>query len=161
MRTWWCSPAQLRDAEDELPCIPPPDGLSEETLAVWQREAPYALVARTLTPASAGSFRDLCEVTVARDAMRDQIRREGYTLDEPVFDKQGNQVGTRTIKHPLLAEYRGLEVRVEAARARFSLAPTGRPMMEDDEHRHQSKSPTSPLDVLQRAAAGSRAPART
>jgi phage terminase small subunit len=96
--------------------VPPPADLPLDQLALWQQLAPFALEARTLTPATALAFRDLCEAIVVKRALLAEIQKDGWTRN-PVSGKKA---------HPLLGHHRGMMQRVEAGMARFKLAPIGK-----------------------------------
>lgn len=96
------------------PQFQPPRDLKEGVREVWNRLAPHAFDARTLTRGTADAFRDLCEAVVVRDGLLSKIQADGYG------DKEGH--------HPLLSHYRGMYQRVEAGMLKFRLAPLGKPM---------------------------------
>lgn len=82
-----------------------PSHLDAEGLAVWAELAPHALELRTLTPATAMAFGDLCRAIV--------------------FER-------KLALSPLAAagaDHRGMMARVEAGRARFRLTPDGKPVV--------------------------------
>jgi hypothetical protein len=97
--------------------VPMPEGMSELHQEVWERYEAHARAAGTLTPATAGAFRDLCEAVVVRDGLLTAIHLAGYT------DKDG-------AKQPLLSEWRQLCQQVRTAMKEFRLAPVGKAMAE-------------------------------
>ncbi len=102
-----------------------PQGLPTDQQTVWTELAPLALEQRTLTPATAGSFRDLCHAIVVRDGLLATIQAQGWTFLKISVDGAGVE-HQELKKHPLVADHRGWEQRVEAGRARFRLAPIGK-----------------------------------
>lgn len=104
--------------------VPMPD-LPEAEAAVWASEAPLAIEQRTLTPATAGSFREFCELVVRMRRLWTTIDTDGLTYIKTSVDGAGVE-HQELKKHPLLPDYRGLVQRVEAARTRFRLAPIGK-----------------------------------
>lgn len=85
--------------------VDPPRHLDEEGLAVWKELAPHALELRTLTPATAMAFGDLCRAIVfERKLAMSALAAAG-------------------------ADHRGMMSRVEAGRARFRLIPDGKPVV--------------------------------
>lgn len=101
-----------------------PGGLSATERKVWRALSPHALASRTLTPATALAFRDLCEAVVMKDEIRSELRGHGgYTTE----GKEGLKA------HPLIAQYRTILQRVEAGLTRFMLAPLGKPTAGDDD----------------------------
>lgn len=111
----------------KLPILPPPDGLTEAQRAVWVDLAPHAAGERTLTPATAAAFRDLCEAIVSKARMQAQIDADGLTYLKVTIDGAG-QEHQEVKAHPLISQHRGLMQRVEAGFARFRLAPSGKPL---------------------------------
>ena len=105
-----------------LPAVAAPMDLPPAHRVVWDRLAPHALAARTLTEGTAGAFRALCETVEMYETMRSQVDREGLTVDRVAAD--GVAIETRA--HPLLSHVRGMMVRMEAGLARFRLAPFGK-----------------------------------
>ena len=81
-----------------------PEPLDEEAAAVWERLAPHALAAQTLTDGTAQAFALLCRQVVLE-------RKLAACADA------GH------------ASHRGMMQRVEAGYVRFALAPMGKPIM--------------------------------
>lgn len=88
------------------PAVSAPAGIDANPLAAWQRLAPFAVKAGTLTPATAEAFAMGCRVLV--------LERE---------------VGTT---NPGGADHRGLLMRAEAFLLHFGLAPMGKPMPQEE-----------------------------
>ena len=116
-----------RPAKTPAPLAPVelPTDLPEDQRLVWMALAPHALAAHTLTPGTAGSFRDLCRAIVIRDGLLATIQDQGWTFVKVSVDGAGVE-HQELKKHPLVADHRGWEQRVEAGRARFKLAPLGK-----------------------------------
>ncbi len=110
--------AGLPEVAPDAPVEPPAD-LSPEERAIWDELAPLAMQLRTLAAATRRSFVDLCRARVNRDLCLAQLANEGWVV----------QVDGSPKKHPLAIELRGWELRVEAAMARFGLAPLGKPVV--------------------------------
>jgi hypothetical protein len=108
-----------------LPMVAPPDELPADQRAVWLQLAPHAVQARTLTAATAESFRDLCRAITIRNGLLDKIQTDGWTFVSVKVDGAGTE-HPELKKHPLVSDLRGWEQRVEAGRARFRLAPLGK-----------------------------------
>lgn len=102
-----------------------PADLPDDQRAVWLVLAPHALAARTLTAGTAESFRDLCRAIVVRDGLLATIQAQGWTFVKVSVDGAGVE-HQELKKHPLVADHRGWEQRVEAGRARFRIAPIGK-----------------------------------
>lgn len=92
-----------------------PDDLSAAEQALWDALAPQAERMQTLTPETAAGFRLLVETMAERDAVRAEIRADGWT-------DGGGQA------HGLSATYRGLLQRVESLLGKFLLVPLARPV---------------------------------
>jgi len=111
------------------PTLPPiqtfdaPAGLLAPQRAIWDRLAPHAFAARTLTRATEASFLDVIDCIVMRDEVKAAIDHDGLTRED--------EKGIR--KHPLLTDYRGLYQRVEAGLVRFSLSPLAKPILPFEE----------------------------
>jgi hypothetical protein len=134
-------PAAVEPVAVEMPADMP-----EDQQAVWTSLAPFALEQRTLIPATAGSFRDLCAAIVVRDRILAKIDEDGWTFLKISVDGAG--VEHQELKrHPLTSEYRGWEQRVEAGRARFKLAPMGKSIAPEPKPQE-----LSPLEKLQQQA---------
>jgi hypothetical protein len=114
--------------------VPRPADLSAQTATVWDALAPHALTARTLTPATAMAFQDLCEAIVLKRAELSRISREGLVVEGAA--------------HPLLSRHVALMVRVEAGMTRFRLIPMGKEMPAAEEKADEFSEFDTPLVVL-------------
>jgi hypothetical protein len=94
--------------------MPAPSGLNLAEAAVWNELAPFALAARTLTPATAGDFLVLCRLEVEMADVLAERRVEGWSSKGLALAK----------------EYRGLVQRSEAKRRAYSIGAMGRPIVE-------------------------------
>jgi hypothetical protein len=92
-------------AAPEIPLVPvePPPTLTGDPLQIWRDQAPHALAARTLTPASAQAFARYCRL----------VAQEQH-------EAQSSAVNG--------ANHRGLVRQINALELQFLLAPNGRPM---------------------------------
>lgn len=109
--------------------VPMPAGLTREQVAAWQELAPFALEAGTLVPATAEAFRDLCEVVALRRSMLATLSVDGLMVNVVTENKDGEKVSLGPpVAHPLLAHERQYRLREEAGKARFMVAPVGKPM---------------------------------
>lgn len=102
--------------------VPPPADLTDAELVVWNREAPLALLERTLTPATAGAFRELCELEALKNQMLVKIKAE---LTAIVI----TEAGASERANPLLTHYRGAVQRLATFRKDFKLAPFGKELL--------------------------------
>lgn len=102
--------------------VPPPPDLTAEELAIWNREAPLALKERTLIEATAGAFREFCELEALKNLMLSKIKAsltKVEVTEDGVFEKA----------NPLLTHYRGAVQRLAAFRKDFKLAPFGKELL--------------------------------
>ena len=102
-----------------------PAGLSAAEVAVWDRLAPHALAAKTLTPATAEAFAFGCYMVVLERELR----------------------ATR----PGGPDHRMLLIRVEAFNARFRLAPMGKEMPQVEEPKDDFAEFDQPLTLVKGA----------
>lgn len=139
------TPGVVTSVSEPVP-VEMPAGLPDDQKAIWEALAPLALEQRTLIPATAGSFCDLCRAIVIRDGILAKIQADGWTFIKVSVDGAG--VEHQELKrHPLSSEFRGWEQRVEAGRARFKLAPIGKSIAPE-----QKPQELSPLEKLQQQA---------
>lgn len=109
-------PSTREDAaapEEAAEVVMPVDLLAQEgEQAYWQRYAPLAIEAGTLTPKSVGGFILLCQVSARADLLWESIESDGLTS----LTEHGMKA------HPLLPAYRGLIQRQESLLQRYLLA---------------------------------------
>jgi len=120
--------APLAVVPGPVPHLEPPADLPPDQLAVWHALAPLAETMATLTPATVESFRDGCRAIVIRNGLFAKIQEDGWTYITVKTDPDGN-THEEIKRHPLVTDLRGWEQRVEAFRARFLLAPMGKPLV--------------------------------
>ena len=107
--------------------VPMPAGMPEDQAAVWSGLAPLAHSVGTLTAVTAESFRDLCRAIVIRDGLFAKVQEDGWTYTTVKIDSDGG-THDELKKHPLATDLCKWEVRVEAGRGRFLVAPFGKPI---------------------------------
>jgi len=106
-----------------------PAGLTAMQRQAWDEMAPFASAAGTLTPATAFAFRDLCEVVALRRSILAQLSLDGLMVNAIKEGEGGERYSLGApVAHPLLAHERQYRLREEAGRARFMVAPVGKPM---------------------------------
>lgn len=84
---------------------PPPAELTEAERAVWLRQAPHAVAARTLTPGTALSFARYCRLVVLEEALAVDRSKAGGP------------------------DHRGVLQRINALELQFLLTPVGKPLV--------------------------------
>ena len=89
-----------------------PDGLSKEAQLVWIKLAEHAIAERTLTPATAAGFAQLCQQWVYLDALDKKIQHLGPDTKEA---------------SPYFQTWKAVVMRVDASLARFKLTAFGKP----------------------------------
>ena len=144
------TPEAVSAAAVPLASVECPPGIPEEQQAVWAMLAPLAVERRTLTPATALAFRDLCEAIIVKRELLAIIQKDGYTISKVTLqmDESGGGVQLMEPKaHPLLSQFRGLMQRVETGLARFRLTGDGKAIEAD-----QEPKALSPLEKLQQQA---------
>lgn len=112
--------------------VPPPADLTEAELVVWNREAPLALQERTLTVATAGAFRELCELEALKNQMLAKIKVALTTVEV-------TETGVFEKANPLLTHYRGAVQRLATFRKDFKLAPFGKELITAAKPQEQQK----------------------
>jgi len=126
----------------DVPQKPPAD-LPADQWDFWATYAPLAIEQGTLTTATVGAFRLLCEVDAEKRATREQIEKDGRTFVKVTRDFEGNEL--REFKaHPLTGSYRQLAQRVEALMGRFKLAPFGKAVDGAGNGRGRGATPINP-----------------
>jgi phage terminase small subunit len=110
----------------------PPGDLMPDELAVWTREAPLATTERTLTPSTAGAFREFCELEALKNTMLKRIRARLTMFDVAPASESGKDQAEPEFyekANPLLTHYRGAVQRLSAFRKDFKLAPFGKELI--------------------------------
>jgi len=97
--------------------VDPPADLTSEERQFWDSLAPHARENRTLTPATAWSFRVLCRNLVLEHQLACSEKKGG-------------------------TDHRGILQRVDAELLRFNLSPCGKPIYEVE----HPQAPANPLD---------------
>lgn len=111
---------------EEISPVPPED-LSDEQKAVWQKYAPLAIENRTLVKATEPTFRQLCELEVEKGKILAQLDHDGRTYIKAWTDSSG-QEHQELKAHPLMVHYGRMSKEMTALFARFGLAPFGKPV---------------------------------
>jgi hypothetical protein len=91
--------------------------------AVWDRHAPDAIRAGTLTAGTANSFVQLvCEPEVIYQRILAAIDQDGLTF------WQATEIDKVLKKHPLITDLNNWHRRVDNGHKEFALAPMGKPL---------------------------------
>jgi hypothetical protein len=103
--------------------------MPEAHVAVWNELAPHACAERTLTPATAAAFRQLCGRIVLLDKIEAQIEADGIMADKVTLQMDETGGGLQSVEkkaHDLLTKCMTLMQRVDQGMLRFRLSPMGK-----------------------------------
>ena len=131
-----------------------PNDLPAGQSAVWDMLAPHALAQRTLTPATAFAFRELCEAVVLKRDVLAVVEQDGLMqnrLSTKMDQDGGGEQVFESKAHPLIAKWTALLVRVEAGLTRFRLAPMGKEIAETEEAKDGFEEFDAPLTLVKGA----------
>ncbi len=107
-------PAISQEAQGSL--LSAPYWLPEGARGYWERWAPHAIEARTLTPATAAGFTEVCQRADYVTKLANRIGTLGADTQEAI---------------PYLAIYDRMSQRMETSLARFMLTAFGKPATSD------------------------------
>ena len=113
--------------------------------------APHALAQRTLTPATAWHFQELCEAIVLKRDMARILEADGLMqnrLSTKMDETGGGEQVFESKAHPLIARWTALLVRVEAGLTRFRLAPMGKELAPVEEPKDDFGEFDQPLQLV-------------
>ena len=128
-----------------------PKGIPAGQSSVWDLLAPQALLQRTLTPATAFAFLELCEAIILKRDILAIIEADGLMQNRLAtkMDKDGGGEQMFESKaHPLIAKWTALLVRVEAGLTRFRLAPMGKELVLAEEPKDDFAEFDQPLMLV-------------
>jgi hypothetical protein len=103
--------------------------MPEAHVVVWNELAPHACAERTLTPATAAAFRQLCGRIVLLDKIEAQIEADGIMADKVTLQMDETGGGLQSVEkkaHDLLTKCMTLMQRVDQGMLRFRLSPMGK-----------------------------------
>jgi P27 family predicted phage terminase small subunit len=104
----------------------PPAWLSDAALEVWETFAGDLEAKRVLTPWDTEAFANWCDAVARRRDAAGHVDEEGAVVELPVFNKNGDQTGTRRGKNPWLFALNDADAQVQRYGARFGLTPSDR-----------------------------------
>lgn len=116
-----------------------PKSASKEVRSAWEINAPFAVAAGTLVPATVEAFAELMKAIVRWQDVDKRLDDEGMTIVGP---------GGVLAAHPLLAQERQMRLRIEAGRTRFRLLPTGKSLIDAPADTPKAKSPLETLMAM-------------
>jgi hypothetical protein len=106
-----------------------PVGMADAAVLVWNELAPHACAERTLTPATAAAFRQLCGRIVLLELLEKQIADDGIMTDKVTLQMDEKGGGLQQVEkkaHDLLTKCMTLMQRVDQGMLRFRLSPMGK-----------------------------------
>jgi P27 family predicted phage terminase small subunit len=106
--------------------VEPPDWLTDEARAVWDRLADDLKAKQVLTVWDTEAFACWCDAVVRRRNAAQALAREGEVIEMPVFNKNGEQTGNRLGKNPWTLVLNEADAQVQRYAARFGLTPSDR-----------------------------------
>lgn len=115
--------------EPALPPLSPPSDFTPQQRAVWERLAPQACAARTLTEQTVEAFALLCRQIVLERLMFAQIEADGLTCDKVTLQMDEHGGGLQSVEkkaHTLLPRLQGMMQRVETGLSKFRLSAMGK-----------------------------------
>lgn len=135
-----------------VPIVVEPDvPLTADERVAWDRLAPRAIEARTLTAGTSAGMVHLVRLVVLERALDARIQAEGLTV------LKLTPMGAEPKPHPLMVSHRQIARHVEAMLARFGLAPFGKPLA-DAPRPQRTTTPVNPWAALEAARAPSPRP---
>lgn len=106
--------------------VAPPDWLSEDARAVWERLAGDLRRKGVLTGWDVEAYAIYCDAVVRRARAARHLEAEGEVIETPVFNKNGEQTGSRTAKNPWALVLQEADSQAQRWSARFGLTPSDR-----------------------------------
>jgi len=106
--------------------VEPPEWLTDEARAVWDRLAADLKVKQVLTAWDTETFACWCDAVVRRRNAAQALAREGEVIELPVYNKNGELTGHRLGKNPWTLVLNEADAQVQKYAARFGLTPSDR-----------------------------------
>lgn len=119
--------------------VVPPEGMSDEALAIWYSMSAGLIKAGVLKPWDNLAYREFCDAVVSAREAQAALDEEGEVIDTPIIDRQGKVTGHRTAVNPWWKVRREASTAIFAGAARFGLTPS-------DRSRIQVEAPTKPKE---------------
>lgn len=104
----------------------PPDWLSDDALEVWDGLAGDLESKGVLTAWDTEAFANWCDAVARRRDAAVHVAEEGAVIEQPVYNKNGEQTGVRLSKSPWLLALDAADAQVQRYGARFGLTPSDR-----------------------------------
>lgn len=110
-------------SELEVSC---PGWLPDEARAVWSQFAPDLIRKKVLTSWDVEEFGAWCEAAARRRRAVAAIAAEGEIVEMSVFNKNGEETGTRRAKNPWLLVLTDADMQLRSYGTRFGMTPSDR-----------------------------------
>lgn len=106
--------------------LKPPAWLDTRARTVWKKLAPDLEAKGVLTAWDVEAFGCWCDAVVRRRTAAAKLRDQGEVIEMPVFNKNGEETGTRVGKNPWTLVLNDADAQVQRYGARFGLTPSDR-----------------------------------
>jgi P27 family predicted phage terminase small subunit len=103
-----------------------PAWLPKEAKAKWRKLVPMLDQLGLLTLADADTLAAYCVAWSELKAATDALERDGRMIEVPVVNRQGEEVGQRTVAHPAITHQRSALAAIRQYSALFGLDPSSR-----------------------------------
>ena len=125
---------KLNDQEPGVPIGEPemPADLPELAQVEWKSIVPLLLQMGVLSKVDGKALVGYCYAWARLMQAEKEINDRGIILDEPVTDKEGNEIGTRTKANPACALADRAMVRMKSFLIEFGLTPASRSKLKVD-----------------------------
>lgn len=121
-------PAATGPSAEDRKLVSPPKHLPLAEKNVWRRLAPLAIENGTLKAQSVPGFEFLCELVILHKQLRKTIDKEGWQVEEPVFDKKGELSGHIRKRHALWPQLQSAALRREQLLRSYGLLAMAKPV---------------------------------
>jgi len=103
-----------------------PTNLSAGAQEVWKRLAPDLVAKGVLTAWDVDEFAAFCDAVDRRDRAAEHLDSQGEVIDQPVFDRNGKETGSRLVLSPWWQVWKGANEAMVRFGGRFGLSPADR-----------------------------------
>lgn len=112
--------------------VVPPEGMTDEALAVWHQLSADLIKTGVLQTWDADNYREYCEAVVASREAQRALDEEGEVIETAIVDRNGKVSGHRTAVNPWWKIKREAVTAMLAGAARFGLTPADRTRIQVD-----------------------------
>lgn len=115
--------------------VEPPGWLAGVALTIWEHYAPDLTRQGVLTAWDVEAFGACCDAAARRRKAVAAIADEGEVIDLPVFNKNGEETGTRRGRNPWLIVLNQADAQLRSWVGRFGLSPSDRAQISGGDRR--------------------------